>query len=75
VQIAPSPRPKESENCLVDPKEEKMTGCCLKYMDPNKRLAFIKIVSGTLKETNYHVRQKKESKIFKSERLFRRERL
>jgi peptide chain release factor 3 len=54
VQIAPSPRPKESETRLVDPKE-KMTGFVFKIhanMDPKHRdrLAFIKVVSGTLRE-------------------------
>ncbi len=53
VSIAPSPRPKESETRLVDPKEEKMSGFVFKIhanMDPKPRdrLAFIKIVSGTL---------------------------
>jgi peptide chain release factor 3 len=36
VSIAPSPRPKESETRLVDPKEEKMSGFVFKInMDPN----------------------------------------
>tara|TARA_R110002126_G_scaffold60881_3_gene157936 strand:- start:166 stop:1755 length:1590 start_codon:yes stop_codon:yes gene_type:complete len=69
VQIAPSPRPKESETRLVDPKEEKMTGFVFKIhanMDPKHRdrLAFIKIVSGTFERNKpyYHVRQKKNLK-------------
>jgi peptide subunit release factor RF-3 len=32
VQIAPSPRPKESETRLVDPKEEKWPALSLKFM-------------------------------------------
>jgi peptide chain release factor 3 len=60
------PRPKDPETRLVDPKEEKMTGFVFKIhanMDPKHRdrLAFIKIVSGTLKETNrITIRQKKK---------------
>ena len=69
VEIAPSPRPKDSETRLVDPKEEKMTGFVFKIhanMDPKHRdrLAFIKIVSGTFERNKpyYHVRQKKNLK-------------
>jgi peptide chain release factor 3 len=69
VEIAPSPRPKESETRLVDPKEEKMSGFVFKIhanMDPKHRdrLAFIKIVSGTFERNKpyYHVRQKKNLK-------------
>jgi peptide chain release factor 3 len=51
-----SPRPKDSETRLVDPKEENVWICFKIHanMDPKHRdrLAFIKIVSGTLKETN-----------------------
>ena len=69
VSIAPSPRAKESETRLVDPKEEKMSGFVFKIhanMDPKHRdrLAFIKIVSGTFERNKpyYHVRQKKNLK-------------
>jgi len=69
VEIAPSPRPKDSETRLVDPIEEKMTGFVFKIhanMDPKHRdrLAFIKIVSGTFERNKpyYHVRQKKNLK-------------
>jgi peptide chain release factor 3 len=49
-EIAPSPRPKDSETRLVDPEEQKMSGFVFKIhanMDPKHRdrLAFIKIVS------------------------------
>jgi peptide chain release factor 3 len=52
VEIAPSPRPKESDTRLVHPEEEKLSGFVFKIhanMDPKHRdrLAFIKIVSGT----------------------------
>ena len=69
VSIAPQPRPKNSEERLVDPKEKKFTGFVFKIhanMDPNHRdrLAFIKIVSGEFKRnTPYlHVRHNKKLK-------------
>jgi peptide chain release factor 3 len=69
VAIAPSPRPKESETRLVNPKEEKLSGFIFKIhanMDPKHRdrLAFLKIVSGTFERNKpyFHVRQKKNFK-------------
>lgn len=69
IEIAPKPRPKESEERLVKPEEEKFTGFVFKIhanMDPNHRdrLAFIKIVSGEFKRnTPYvHVRLNKKMK-------------
>ena len=69
ISIAPQPRPKHSEERLVDPEEEKFTGFVFKIhanMDPNHRdrLAFIKIVSGEFKRnTPYlHVRHNKKLK-------------
>lgn len=69
VAIAPKPRPKASEERLIDPKEEKFTGFVFKIhanMDPKHRdrLAFIKIVSGTFERNKpyLHVRQKKKMK-------------
>ena len=69
VNIAPSPRPKQSEERLVQPDEEKFTGFVFKIhanMDPNhrNRLAFVKIVSGEFKRnTPYlHVRHNKKVK-------------
>ncbi|WP_417856411.1 peptide chain release factor 3 [Xanthomarina gelatinilytica] len=69
VEIAPRPRPKQSEERLVKPEEEKFSGFVFKIhanMDPNHRdrLAFIKIVSGKFKRnTPYlHVRQGKNLK-------------
>ena len=69
VEIAPSPRPKESETRLVDPKEEKLSGFVFKIhanMDPKHRdrLAFVKIVSGTFERNKpyLHVRQGKNLK-------------
>ena len=63
LDIAPSPLPKESEERLVSPYEEKFTGFIFKIhanMDPKHRdrLAFVKIVSGKFKRnTNYkHIR-------------------
>lgn len=69
VDIAPKPRPKQSEERLVRPEENKFTGFVFKIhanMDPNhrNRLAFIKIVSGEFKRnTPYlHVRHGKKLK-------------
>ena len=63
LDIAPSPLPKESEERVVDPYEDKFTGFIFKIhanMDPKHRdrLAFVKIVSGKfLRNTNYkHIR-------------------
>jgi len=80
VSIAPTPRPKQSEERLVKPDEEKFTGFVFKIhanMDPNHRdrLAFIKIVSGQFKRnTPYlHVRLNKKLK-FSSPNAFFAER-
>ncbi len=69
VEIAPKPRPKQSEERLVKPEEDKFTGFVFKIhanMDPKHRdrLAFIKIVSGEFKRnTPYlHVRLNKKLK-------------
>jgi len=69
VNIAPTPRAKQSEERLIQPDEDKFTGFVFKIhanMDPNhrNRLAFIKIVSGEFKRnTPYlHVRHNKKLK-------------
>jgi peptide chain release factor 3 len=69
VEIAPKPRPKRSEERLVNPDEKEFTGFVFKIhanMDPNHRdrLAFVKIVSGEFKRnTPYlHVRNDKKMK-------------
>ena len=69
IEIAPSPRPKESDTRLIDPNETKMSGFVFKIhanMDPKHRdrLAFIKIVSGTFERNKpyLHVRQGKNLK-------------
>ncbi len=69
VEIAPKPRPKQSEERLVQPNEDKFTGFVFKIhanMDPNhrNRLAFIKIVSGEFKRNApyLHVRHNKKVK-------------
>ncbi len=69
VEIAPKPRPKQSEERVIEPGESKFTGFVFKIhanMDPNHRdrLAFIKIVSGEFKRnTPYlHVRLNKKLK-------------
>lgn len=69
IEIAPKPRPKQSEERLVDPKENNFTGFVFKIhanMDPNHRdrLAFIKIVSGKFERNKpyLHVRNNKKMK-------------
>ncbi|MBO6606050.1 peptide chain release factor 3 [Psychroserpens sp.] len=69
VDIAPEPRPKQSDTRLVEPREDKFTGFVFKIhanMDPNhrNRLAFVKVVSGEFKRnTPYlHVRHNKKLK-------------
>ena len=69
VQIAPSPRPKTSEERLVNPSETTFSGFVFKIhanMDPNhrNRLAFVKIVSGTFERNKpyLHVRHNKKLK-------------
>jgi len=66
IEIAPSPKPKESDTRLVNPEEEKLSGFVFKIhanMDPKHRdrLAFIKIVSGTFERNKpyTHVRLNK----------------
>ncbi len=69
IEIAPSPKPKESETRLVEPEEEKLSGFVFKIhanMDPKHRdrLAFVKIVSGTFERNKpyLHVRLNKNLK-------------
>jgi peptide chain release factor 3 len=69
VEIAPTPRAKESDTRLVKPEEEKLSGFVFKIhanMDPKHRdrLAFIKIVSGTFERNKpyLHVRLGKSLK-------------
>ncbi len=69
IKIAPTPRPKQSEERLVHPDEKDFTGFVFKIhanMDPKHRdrLAFIKIVSGVFERNKpyLHVRNKKKLK-------------
>lgn len=69
VEIAPTPRPKQSEERLIQPDENTFTGFVFKIhanMDPKHRdrLAFIKIVSGEFKRNvaYLHVRNNKKMK-------------
>lgn len=69
VDIAPSPRGKESDTRLVKPDETKLSGFVFKIhanMDPKHRdrLAFVKIVSGTFERNKpyLHVRLGKNLK-------------
>ncbi|GLB54054.1 peptide chain release factor 3 [Neptunitalea chrysea] len=69
IDLAPSPRAKESDTRLVNPNEEAFSGFVFKIhanMDPKHRdrLAFIKIVSGTFERNKpyLHVRNNKKLK-------------
>jgi peptide chain release factor 3 len=69
IEIAPSPRPRETEDRVIDPFEEKFSGFIFKIhanMDPKHRdrIAFLRICSGEFKRnTNYyHVRQDRNMK-------------
>ncbi|MCF6308569.1 MAG: peptide chain release factor 3 [Flavobacteriaceae bacterium] len=80
VEIAPTPRPKESDTRLVKPEEKEFSGFVFKIhanMDPKHRdrLAFIKIVSGTFERNKpyFHVRNNKKMK-FSSPNAFFAER-
>ncbi|MCX6219607.1 MAG: peptide chain release factor 3 [Bacteroidia bacterium] len=69
VKLAPSPRPKKSEERLVDPLEETFTGFVFKIhanIDPNhrSRIAFVKICSGMF-ERNKNYRHIRLAKTFK----------
>jgi len=69
VKLAPSPRPKKSEERLVDPMEETFTGFVFKIhanIDPNhrSRIAFVKICSGMF-ERNKNYRHIRLAKTFK----------
>ncbi|MFT4698382.1 MAG: peptide chain release factor 3 [Flavobacteriaceae bacterium] len=69
IEIAPTPRPKESDTRLVSPDEKEFSGFVFKIhanMDPKHRdrLAFVKIVSGTFERNKpyLHVRNNKKMK-------------
>lgn len=69
VDIAPTPLPRETEERMIDPYEQKFTGFVFKIhanMDPKHRdrIAFLRICSGEFKRnTNYlHVRNEKQMK-------------
>ena len=69
IEIAPKPRPKQSEERLVQPDEKQFSGFVFKIhanMDPKHRdrLAFVKIVSGTFEKNKpyLHVRHGKNIK-------------
>src|SRR5690606_7405702 len=69
IEIAPQPRPKQSEERLVRPEEDKFSGFVFKIhanMDTNHRdrHAFVKIVSGTFERNKpyLHVRHGKKLK-------------
>ncbi len=66
IDLAPSPKPRETEDRKIDPTEKKFTGFIFKIhanMDPKhrNRIAFARVCSGTfLRGSNYyHVRHDK----------------
>ncbi|WP_127844212.1 peptide chain release factor 3 [Psychroflexus aestuariivivens] len=80
IDIAPPPRPKDSDIREIKPEEDKFTGFVFKIhanMDPRHRdrLAFVKIVSGKFERNKpyLHVRQNKKLK-FSSPNAFFAER-
>ncbi|MEL7020956.1 MAG: peptide chain release factor 3, partial [Bacteroidota bacterium] len=69
VQIAPTPRPRPTEEREIDPYEQQFAGFIFKIhanMDPKHRdrIAFLRVCSGTFeRNTNYlHVRQGRKMK-------------
>ncbi|HNG89563.1 MAG TPA: peptide chain release factor 3, partial [Saprospiraceae bacterium] len=69
VEIAPTPRPRSTEERVVNPEEDKMTGFVFKIfanMDPRHRdrIAFLRICSGRFERNkNYrHIRLEREFK-------------
>ncbi|KAA3623544.1 MAG: peptide chain release factor 3 [Bacteroidetes bacterium] len=69
VEIAPPPLPRETEERVVEPLEDKFSGFVFKIhanMDPKHRdrIAFMRVCSGTFeRNTNYlHVRQNRKLK-------------
>jgi peptide chain release factor 3 len=67
TQIAPAPRPRETEERVITPDEKKFSGFIFKIhanMDPKhrNRIAFVRVCSGKFQRgTNYfHVRQEKQ---------------
>lgn len=80
IQIAPPPRPKQSDIREIKPEEDKFTGFVFKIhanMDPRHRdrLAFVKVVSGKFERNKpyLHVRSNKNLK-FSSPNAFFAER-
>ena len=70
IEIAPSPLPRETDERLVQPDEEKFTGFVFKIqanMDPHHRdrIAFLRVCSGRYEPGMkvFHVREGKEMKI------------
>ncbi len=66
IDIAPDPKPRETEERLIDPTEEKMSGFIFKIhanMDPKhrNRIAFLRVCSGQFerRKNYYHVRLEK----------------
>ncbi|MFM8487916.1 MAG: peptide chain release factor 3, partial [Bacteroidota bacterium] len=70
VELAPTPRPRYTDERLVNPEEEKMTGFVFKIfanMDPKHRdrISFMRVCSGKFNRNDkiFHVRSGKEIRI------------
>lgn len=80
-ELAPAPRPRQSDRGVVTPTDETFTGLIFKIqanMDPKHRdsMAFLRICSGefTKDMTVYHPRLGRKVRISRPHRLFARER-
>ncbi len=81
VELAPSPRPRESNQRMVSPTDERFTGFIFKIqanMDPKHRdsMAFLRICSGYFSKDMavYHPRLAQTLRMSRPHRLFARER-
>lgn len=68
VQIAPNPLPRQTEERLVEPQEDQLTGFIFKIhanMDPKHRdrIAFLRICSGKFERNKFYHHVRKDSKI------------
>ena len=68
VRIAPSPRPVQAEERMVDPMEPGFTGFVFKIhanMDPNHRscIAFVKVCSGRFERNMYYKHMRLDQKL------------
>ncbi|PCJ67250.1 MAG: peptide chain release factor 3 [Bacteroidetes bacterium] len=68
VEIAPSPKPRETDIRAVDPGEKKMTGFIFKIhanLDPKHRdrIAFLRVCSGTFERNKFYIHPRTDKKM------------